>query len=374
MRSPAHTTDFDTHLRPSRASIPPSRSRPSPLSAQNREAENGNESGVADAFAIEEGSEGTEADVLGQDGVVNTSWALGPSDMAETNHTANVDDSQMGGVDKPDRLMQQPTAHDMWYLASLWDPNASGSVMHSMPNNMVGGRDAGNFQSENIFPMLDLSATSPALPTSGQSAIQESTTPGSASVETIPRDIDVHSQHSQPTEALEQECSNPYLGLLSDLDPCLLQHVQFSSEGIFNFRHFGYRRLINGMGSNGGRNTRPMPAYFLMGKRPQDERDAVTPADESAPKMDLEALITPEVGSRLVGLLVVLFISSKVTHYPILVNSIFSFILFLYLRPVGIVLPSSLIILIISLLPLSSLHADGSTDSLNPFDFTSYCA
>ncbi|XXH04751.1 hypothetical protein Hte_011173 [Hypoxylon texense] len=307
LRTPCTFNDPPSKRRRNELRSPARASRPSPLSAQNRERDNGNESGITNAFDIEEGSEGTEADASGQDGgVVDTSWALGHSDMAETNHAVNMDacsNPQMAGIDKPDRLMQ-PSTHDMWYLASLWDPNASGSVMHSMPNSAMGGRDASNFQSENIFPMLDLSATSPVLPSSRQSAIQESTTPGSASAETIPHDTDIHSQPTQPTEALEQECSNPYLGLLSDLDPCLLQHMQFSSEGIFNFRHFGYRRLINRLGSNGSRHTstKPTPAYFLMGKRTQDEGDAVTPDSGSAPKTDLEALITPEVGSRLVGL------------------------------------------------------------------------
>ncbi|KAI1761490.1 hypothetical protein GGR53DRAFT_23918 [Hypoxylon sp. FL1150] len=304
--SPARTSGFDTHLRHSRASVPPSRSRTSPLAVQTRSRGNGNEPRVIDAFDAEDGSEGAEPDASGQDGVVDPSWAMGDPEMAETSHTANMNacpNPQMGGVDKPDRLMQ-PSTHDMWYLASLWDPTASGSVLHTMPNSMAGGRDASNFQSDNFFPMLDLSATSPALPSSRQSGIQESTTPGSASVEIISHDADIHKQSSQPTEALEQECPNPYLGLLSDLDPCLLQHMQFSSEGIFNFRHYGYRRLTSGLESNGSRHTstRPMPAYFLMGKRTQDNGDVAMTAGGATPSRDLETLITPEVGPRLIGL------------------------------------------------------------------------
>ncbi|ETS82668.1 hypothetical protein PFICI_04544 [Pestalotiopsis fici W106-1] len=216
--------------------------------------------------------------------VSNVTIDLGPDPQVSDTHDGNLDG----------RLMP---SHDMWYLASLWDVNQSGSMMH--PTAAVGEVEA----NENEIGLLNFSTRSPVLPSPRQSATQPAGNT-SISAETALYYTTSHSYPARVPVPLQQDKTTNYLSPSSDLDPYLLQHMRFPADGISNFKHFQYRVLASKATTSSAqqRSSEHSPAYFIVNKRTTLENGDDMNAPKPDSSLNLEDLVNPQVGSCLVGL------------------------------------------------------------------------
>lgn len=186
--------------------------------------------------------------------------------------------------------MLHPVQHDMWYLASLWDSNLSDSALQPMVNGFAGDVN-GNYHQEGLFGMLDENPQPTNPPESEQARPQRNSVPKT----TTAPDVDSRVQLARSLDTPDQGFSAQYIGLSGDIDPYLLQHARFSDDGTCDFGQFQYRQVTC---------NSPAEGYFVISPAKQSEDSVTRPVPEHSTEMNLLEMISPEIGSRLVGLLV----------------------------------------------------------------------
>jgi hypothetical protein len=192
--------------------------------------------------------------------------------------------------------MLNPIQHDMWYLASLWDSNFNGSVLQLMANGFAGDMN-GNYHQEGLFEMLDENPLSTNLPVSEQARPQRNSAPKKNNAS----NVDARGHSARSLDILDQGCSTQYIGLSGDIDPYLLQHARFSDDGTCDFGQFQYRRLA---GSSSMEGYSHCPTHFVISPAKLSEDGITRPTPDHNIELNLNNIISPEIGSRLVGLLV----------------------------------------------------------------------
>jgi hypothetical protein len=168
--------------------------------------------------------------------------------------------------------LMQPTHHDMVYLASLWDMSLDGSVLEPLPGGLVGELDTGDYRPQECLfraPNEQHDPAPSALPSSRQWQAKQ-IAPPYASADSISGEVETHARNGRLLDGLEQGCSIQYLGFSGDIDPYLLQHMQFSDAGICDFGDFQYRRVA-GEATSAGRPHLPLakqiPVHFIISKQ-----------------------------------------------------------------------------------------------------------
>ncbi|KAF3009398.1 hypothetical protein E8E14_009356 [Neopestalotiopsis sp. 37M] len=217
--------------------------------------------------------------------------------------TIDLDPEPQGrGTDDVNLDSRLTQSHDMWYLASLWDVNQSGSMMHPTASAPVGESEM-SLENENSFDILGSPAASSALPISRQRMSRPAANT-SMSAETALYYSTAHPDPDRIPMPLQQGKTTNYLGPSSDLDPYLLQHMRFPADGVFNLTHFQYRVLAGEPTTPSAerRSSEYIPDYFMVNKQIALDKVDTTIATESTSSFKLEDLVTPQVGSCLVGL------------------------------------------------------------------------
>jgi hypothetical protein len=313
------------------ASVPVSTVHHLRLTARDRSSDDGGYSGRrADATAADS-SESEESDEAqyGQEGAPHTPWSLEQTDAAvnasESNinldHHAHVSD--LGGLLNSGGLGTHLMPHtDMLYLASLWDPSFNNPVLEQPSNSPIEGLSGNNHESqENRFHLVDPEqARAYAELRNSRRLLSQQTSATVSATMSATMLANNNSESVRSLDALGQGHSVQYLGLSGDVDPYLLEHMQFSSKGICDFGDFQYRRLASrtaGPRGQLGQTAEQMPVHFVISKPNQNENESVILPAKSEPIESLEELVSPEIGSRLVGLLVTHILCSPILrNYP----------------------------------------------------------
>lgn len=200
-----------------------------------------------------------------------------------------------------DADMLQPAGHDLW-SSTMVDPELGAlSLAFAEGLDDVGFSQGGLFPVFNQFGTLDIPPEVSQAPHATQN-IQT----GQAVNLPVP---------VQPTQALDSQDGSwtaQYFGLSGETDPYLLRHMRFSDEGSCNFGQFQYRCVAPGIvdsvspGSQDLSNV-SVPVHFIINapRRLPDGRNDSEGRDElEEMRMELNQLIDPELGTRLVGLYV----------------------------------------------------------------------
>jgi hypothetical protein len=272
---------------------------------------NGHRGGRAEVIVTNgSDSEESEYDHPGPEGAPNTPWSLEQPDAVVMDSEISIDldhqrqISDLGGLTNGGGIgahLMQSAPHDMLYLASLWDPSFNNPVLEPLSNGLVGGLQGNNIQSpENRFHLVNpehASAYAELRDSRRRLGQQTSATNAGDNYTEDPHSLD-DPDHGSTVQ---------YLGLSGDLDPYLLHSMQFSDDGICDFRDFQYRRLAGRATLTRGQRDQTaeqMPVHFVVSKPNPGESESEAPSVNSDPATNLGELVSPETGSRLVGLLV----------------------------------------------------------------------
>ncbi|KAI5460944.1 hypothetical protein BGZ63DRAFT_357995 [Mariannaea sp. PMI_226] len=114
---------------------------------------------------------------------------------------------------------------------------------------------------------------------------------------------------SQPARALDPQdgsLTSQFFGPSGETDPYLLRHMRFSEEGSCNFGQFQYRSLYQGTTRtelSPSDNNNAFPVHFMISApRNPFSKDGSEEPEEHTQREDLDRLVDPELGARLVGL------------------------------------------------------------------------
>lgn len=111
-----------------------------------------------------------------------------------------------------------------------------------------------------------------------------------------------HALQAQPIrslDALDGPLTAYYVGLSSEMDPFVMRHMRFPDEGSCRFGQFQYRRLATGFSGSGAEDSSIPVQFMISSPRPLANEAHIDEQDSMA---ELNRLVSPETGSRLVGL------------------------------------------------------------------------
>ncbi|KAK9422899.1 putative Zn(2)-C6 fungal-type domain-containing protein [Seiridium unicorne] len=249
---------------------------------------------------------------VGQNGTINSAWAhSGPAAGALATATpgdcgGRYPDGNLGGLGfgssgGMESQLLHPIHNDMWYLASLWDAGLPGPMIPTLDNGTLGDLDVNGYQQDPLFRTPN-DQSSPPIPSDSQQGVAQQRQLG---IPDTASDVDVHTQVIRSLDVQEHDGSAQYIGLSGDVDPCFLQHLQFSDDGVCDFGHFQYRRVAGRLPP-----AEHLPssgqtfAHFVISK-PKENEDNSSPSvttSDREPVLSLNERLRPETESRLVGL------------------------------------------------------------------------
>lgn len=235
-----------------------------------------------------------EDDVEEEDGVVAGNSAV---TWAQTEDVATRNDRVAVNFNDPnsflDPLLPATGNHDMWYATAMFETDMSA---------LLG--DCSDYPSFNLSSRMPSGLPSPLLNNATQ-VDRGSRHQSTAQAQVLTSSAESDNVTSQPQSLFSLDAAHEpsplaytqYLGLSGEIDPYLLQHMRFSAEGSCSFGQFQYLRAAVGSAGVVGDNTQ-IPVHFINTVHKRDFKDEAS----ALVAKELDALIPPEVGVRLIGL------------------------------------------------------------------------
>ncbi|KAL6354399.1 hypothetical protein LRP88_11730 [Fusarium phalaenopsidis] len=192
-----------------------------------------------------------------------------------------------------DAGMLQPSRHDIWSSVML-DPE-----LGALSLAFSEGFDDINIAQDSLFPVFN-QLPIPEIPNESASQAANAPQPGEAASQPV------HYQSTQALDSQDGSWTAQYFGLSGETDPFLLRHMRFSEEGSCNFGQFQYRCVDPGtMSTDSDASTPRTPIHFIINaprRLAHCEKDIGRKVELGELRSELNRLVDPELGARLVGL------------------------------------------------------------------------
>lgn len=110
-------------------------------------------------------------------------------------------------------------------------------------------------------------------------------------------------QRGQALDTTNSPYTTQFIGLSGEMDPYFLDQMIYPEDGVVNFGAFKYRQMTNNPDHGVSETSRTIPAHFLITRQGERASEVHSSQAPSKPEVSsLSKLISPDLGSRLVGL------------------------------------------------------------------------